>query len=1089
MEYTVLDPIEHVRRRPDTYIGSKEPVTRECFVADAVEGPISKREITFNPGLYKIFDEALVNAIDRSKRDESLTYIKVAVEGGRVRIKNDGAPIPVVKHHQMTDLYVPVVVFGVLLSGNNFDDSQGRLTGGRNGLGVKLTNILSTRFDIEVVDRERNLKLTHSWEGGMVTRSEDTKVKRLAESSKERSSVTVSFVPDFEYFGEAERAFSEDTVALFRRRVMDAAGCTPRPAVSFDGKTIKVKRFVDYVRLYETNGAWVEHVFGPWRLAVSRSAPGSGYSHVSSVNGVVTPMGGTHVDMACNALVRALGQAIKGAERCTTAMKAAIFLVVHVDVANPSFSSQSKDACNTPASRLPRFELPAEVAKKVVDRLKLREVVAESERASDRRLLASTNGTKSWGSALKIPKLDDAPKAGTRDSHRCTLLLTEGDSAKSFAVAGVGALDRTERDYWGIFPLKGKLLNVSEASAKQLAANAEVTRIQRIVGLKHGTSYESIRQLRYGRLVVLADADSDGYHILGLIIHFVETFWPNLVDLGFVCSLRTPIIRAIPSAGKGSCVEFFSERAFSEWINDERKRRFKIRYYKGLGTHTSAEAKAVFGKMDLVRYTRDDEGHRSMQLAFSGSRSDERKGWIVAATATPPKELTGPEMSLTEFVNNDLVRYGLAASERALPSVWDGLKPSQRKILFTLLESPEADEIKVAQLAAKVALRTIYKHGETSLASAIVNLAQDFVGAGNVNLLQPIGCFGTRLLGGKDAASPRYIFTKLSAPAPLIFRREDSALLRPLTEEGERIEFEHLAPVLPMLLVNGCSGIAWGFSTSIHPRDPKTIMANLRLLLDVGKGAALLPMPPFWRKFRGTVESAGEGKSWVVKGSFERAGNATLRITELPVGTWTETYKEVAEGMDGVARVHATSTEEEVRIDLVFESERCLSERLEGDAERALRLRKNVDDGNMYAFDTGGVIRKYGSVEEMLLEFFDARLELYGRRKARMLSDLEEDLRSKRNQRAFVDAVVAGRIAVWRRPAEEVVDDILKVATAADRTEARNMLKMQLASMTSERLVELEGRIGSLETQIAVLEGKTPQLIWSADLDALEKYL
>lgn len=508
-----------------------------------------------------------------------------------------------------------------------------------------------------------------------------------------------------------------------------------------------------------------------------------------------------------------------------------------------------------------------------------------------------------------------------------------------------------------------------------------------------------------------------------------------------------------------------------------------------MGTHTAAEAKAVFGKMDLVRYTRDENGHRSMQLAFSGSRADERKGWIVAATETPPKELTGPQMTLTEFVNNDLVRYGLAASERALPSVWDGFKPSQRKILFTLLESPDADGIKVAQLAAKVALRTVYKHGETSLANAIVNLAQDFAGAGNLNLLQPIGCFGTRLLGGKDAASPRYIFTKLSAPTPLIFRRKDSALLRPLTEEGKSIEHEHLAPILPMLLINGSSGIAWGFSTIVHPRDPKTILSNLRLLLSVSRDAELTPMPPYWRKFHGTVASTGQEASWVVKGSFERLRNDTLRITELPVGTWTESYKETASGIAGVARVHNSSTEEVVCIDVVFESEERLTEILNGDPERTLRLRRAVEDGNMYAFDTRGVIKKYANVEEILLEFFDARLELYTARKASMLRDLEKDLRTKRNQRAFVDAVVAGRIAIWKRPAEEVVDDIVAVAKDADRSEAHGMLKMQLASMTRERLSELDSRISTLECHMATLLDKTPQQIWGADLDALEKYL
>ena len=260
-------------------------------------------------------------------------------------------------------------------------------------------------------------------------------------------------------------------------------------------------------------------------------------------------------------------------------------------------------------------------------------------------------------------------------------------------------------------------------------------------------------------------------------------------------------------------------------------------------------------------------------------------------------------------------------------------------------------------------------------------------------------------------------------------------------------------------------------------------------LLERGSGATLEPMPPFWRRFRGTVERADSGGRWVVRGTFVRLRENALRITELPIGTWTESYKTAADGIEGVARVHTSSTEEDVCIDLVFESEDALSALLEGDPERSLRLRRSVDDDNMYAFDARGVIRKYDTVEELLREFFVARLELYGARKARSLADLEGELRAKREQRAFVDAVVSGRIAVWRRPADDVVEDILKVASGAGRTEARNMLKMQLASMTAEKLIEMTDKIEALESQIASLTEKTPQQLWHADLDALEKFL
>ncbi|KAG8429114.1 hypothetical protein GDO86_018282, partial [Hymenochirus boettgeri] len=373
-----------------------------------------------------------------------------------------------------------------------------------------------------------------------------------------------------------------------------------------------------------------------------------------------------------------------------------------------------------------------------------------------------------------IPKLDDANDAGGKHSLDCTLILTEGDSAKSLAVSGLGVIGR---DRYGVFPLRGKILNVREASHKQIMENAEINNIIKIVGLQYKKSYddqESLKTLRYGKIMIMTDQDQDGSHIKGLLINFFHHNWPSLLKHSFLEEFITPIVKATKSKQE---LSFYSIPEFDEWKKQiENQKLWKIKYYKGLGTSTAKEAKEYFADMDrhriIFRYS-GPEDDAAITLAFSKKKIDDRKEWLTnfmedrrqrRMHGLPEQFLYGTatkHLTYNDFINKELILFSNSDNERSIPSLVDGFKPGQRKVLFTCCKRNDKREVKVAQLAGSVAEMSAYHHGEQALMMTIVNLAQNFVGSNNVSLLQPIGQFGTRLHGGKDAASPRYIFTML----------------------------------------------------------------------------------------------------------------------------------------------------------------------------------------------------------------------------------------------------------------------------------------------------------------------------------------
>lgn len=320
--------------------------------------------------------------------------------------------------------------------------------------------------------------------------------------------------------------------------------------------------------------------------------------------------------------------------------------------------------------------------------------------------------------------------------------------------------------------------------------------------------------------------------------------WPSLLKLPFLEEFITPIVKA--SRGSNE-LSFYSLPEFEEWkTTTDDWLRWKVKYHKGLGTSTSKEAKEYFTDMLRHRITfryQGNEDDDAIELPFSKKMIEQREDWLHSGMEERKqrREMGLPELYLygkdtrnvtyLDFVNKELILFSNMDNERSIPSLVHGLKPGQRKVLFTCFKANDKREIKVTHMAGSVAEHSAYHHGEASLMSTIINLAQNFVGSNNVNRLQPIGQFGTRLQGVKDAASPRYIFTMLSPLARLIIPTLDNPVLEYLYDDNQRIEPEYYIPVLPMVLVKGAEGIGTGWSTKMPNHNPRDIVANLRRMI------------------------------------------------------------------------------------------------------------------------------------------------------------------------------------------------------------------------------------------------------------------
>ena len=1010
--------------------------------------------------------------------------VDIDVENGCIKILNNGRGLPI-EIHKEHKIYIPEMVFGHLLTSDNYNDNEKKVTGGRNGYGAKLANIFSTKFIVVTADSSKGLKYRQVFEKNMSS-AREPKIDKYSGSDF----TEVTFYPDMDKFGMP--SLDPDIVSLMQKRVYDIAGSIGSTCkIYLNSNRLPVKGFKDYCELYlkafgsDPAVPRVHEKTERWEVVISLSDPKEGcgqFQQVSFVNSICTTKGGTHVNHVVDKFVPKLLEKVESKNRGGMKpqpfhIKNHMWVFINCLIENPSFDSQTKETLTTKTSQFGSdFAVTDACISKVIKLGIVEQVVNWIRSKQDQninKLVKSGGGNVSR--ILGIPKLEDANDAGTRNGDKCTLILTEGDSAKALAVAGLGVVGR---DRYGVFPLRGKLLNVRDATYSQTVENKEVQALMKIVGIDPSKKYDSAKNLRYGSVMLMTDQDHDGSHIKGLLINMMHHWWPSLCQLdGFLKEFVTPIVKVTNGANR--VIEFFTMTEYEQWKKENNDGKgWKSKYYKGLGTSTAKEAREYFSDVEKHRISfawRSDADGEAIDMAFNKKRADDRKEWINGYEDGLCVDHRVKTLRYADFINKELVQFSKYDVMRSIPSVVYGLKPGQRKVLFCAFKRNLKSDVKVAQFIGYVSEQSAYHHGEQSLESTIVGMAQDFVGSNNLNLLFPSGQFGTRLQGGKDAASGRYIYTRLSGYTRKVFPPNDDALLSIQSEEGQRIEPKWYCPVIPMVLVNGAEGIGTGWSTNVPCFDIRDIIDNLRSLL---RGKPLRDMLPSYRGFTGSVEP-NDKNGFEFTGRIRVTSDGFLEISELPVKTWTQNYKEFLQellvdyvkveekgksvkgakkGAKAVAKAapkrrkkkddeNVVDDEEappaaaaapvpvQIKDFKEYHTEHTVSFRIEISPdmlmkaenlglEKVFKLKSSISTSNMVLFDPNGKIRKYDSALEIIEEFAALRIEYYLKRKNYLISKLAREIEISENRKKFVKFVVSGTIKFENKPIASLISEM-----------------------------------------------------------------
>lgn len=945
------------------------------------------------------------------------------------------------------------MIFGELLTGSNYDDFEKKTVGGRNGFGAKLCNVFSTEFTVEVQDSENGKRFKQTWTDNM---SKHAKPKIT--SSKSANFVRITFKPDFKRFSMPD-GIDDDLESLLYRRVYDMAGTVKGVKVYLNGEHIKLKGFSGYCELYakaiarersaeeggEVKATVISEKSNNYRWEIGCAVSDGSFQQISFVNSIATTTGGTHVnyitDQITNSLLSHMNKKRKGHGLKQTHIRNHLFVFINCLIDNPAFNSQTKEQMTTKASQFgTKYTLTEDFLKKVAKSDAIQNIMDFADKKAD-KMLAKSDGNRR--SRINNAKLVDANLAGTKRGHECTLILTEGDSAKGLAVSGRAILDP---DRIGVFPLRGKMLNVRDASVDQITKNQEVQNIKQFLGLKHKQTYTDTKGLRYGHLMVMADQDHDGSHIKGLLINFLQVQYPSLLKIpGFFREFITPIVKVWQGSNPKKPTRmktFFTQPQYENWKEAHRRElsRWDFKYYKGLGTSSNEDAQVYFSNLDdhLKEFdVMKSEETDMLDLAFSKKKADARKEWLGSFVPGTFLDQSTKTITYTDFINKELILFSMADNLRSIPSVIDGLKPGQRKVMYGCLKRNVVKDQKVVSLAGSIGNLTAYHHGEVSLQQTIIGLAQNFVGSNNVNCLEPSGNFGSRLSGGNDAASPRYIYTRLSPFARKVFPAMDEPNLECGYEDGKPIEPKVYAPVVPMVLVNGADGIGTGWSTSIPNYHPSDIVKNLRRRMGRLEGEddeekPFSTMTPWWRNWKGSVEPAATDRYKFNGIAYQDDKNPNeIVITELPIRHWTDDFKarleEIISGAKGPSWIKdykEFNDHKTVHFEIVLSDDKAREAILkEGILER-FKLTKQVATSNLVAFDSNGQIRKYEKVEDIMEEFYQFRMKMYTERKKHWLGVYHAEYRKFSNQARFIQEIIDEDLVVNKKKKDVIIQEL-----------------------------------------------------------------
>lgn len=1141
----VKDEISHVLDKRNMYLGDASNITEKTFTFDIRSMKLEYKEISYNAALLKIFDEILVNAIDNLSRNSSkpLTTIELNFKKNEefktfeISIKNDGPSIPIEQYHiherdvdeaeddykarmEIEKLqegkYIPEVVFSTFRSSSNYDKAEDstRITGGTNGIGAKLTAVFSKLFKVRI---ENSGKL---YEQEIRNHCRDVQPPKITETSNDNSSVQITFVPDWELL-DTERIYHDidwNAIEVMSKRLYDFTHLGLKltingkllPSLTFkDFSSTHVHLIDDTVQLYESP---MPHEFNKWKVAFGY---GQGKNTmVSYVNNVATYSHGGHVDGIRRQIAEAIIKSCKK-EIKTVSIYPKLSLVVYAIVPGAQFTSQAKTALSKK-----KIEVP-QLSSGIIDKFIKESGVVEYFNTGR---VKSSNKTTKRERITNIAKLIDAEDAGKplvkrQDRAECSLFICEGDSAQSLCI---NMIKKLGEKHYGTFALRGKVLNTQKVSSSRYLENNELTNLKTIIGLVDGKEYSSAESLRYQHVICCKDADSDGSAIMGLVINFFYQYFKSLILIpGFFKEFITPVcnLYSLPYSSKSStpAMMFYNMNVYNEKIKELDMKKYKPKFIKGLGGNSDPDINLYSEHFDehinsIDCGTPGTENH--IKLAYSNGKSDAgekltdlRKEWISHVTFESylPREV-GVPVKFDEFCDIDLALAANETCERSIPSVLDGLKPSQRKVLYTLFNMSEKDmytPTKVFQLTGSVTKFAKYHHGDASMNDTIIRMGQDFVGANNIPILDREGQFGTRNQLGNDAPAPRYIGACLSKITRLIFPKIDDKLLELRLEDNEPVEPISYVPIIPMLLVNGAIGIGTGWNTRIPQFNPKQLIGIVaKMLRGIPKVKCTEHLMPYYEGFRGSIYE--DEKQWIFDGnvkcldmktikvnpdsadSYEIQAGRTFIIDEIPIGRSIEQFRERLNKLVGDKKIVDYSNLVNSKSKKDFEFKVKFSQDMTiADVYCDLNLRETFSKNILVAYDSGNHIKRYLTVNNIIEEWFITRYKLYQLRKKHILSIYERELLILKNKYRFASS----KYDLTKMSKKELLELLEKEKYDQDEGSWDYLRKMPIDSSSKFKLDKFQAKIEAKQAEIDELKRTSIAVMWARELANLNAKL
>lgn len=1093
MTATELSKYEMFLQNPSIFVGKCSIDSGEFWTLENNQIKLVKE--SWASIILKMFDELLMNCLDNFqaslKTKTPMSYINVSIQRSkdmslRISISNDGKAISLAKTSKCLDgvpRYNPEVIFSKLFSSTHYDKKDENIAG-MNGIGAKIATVFSKVLSLTIVNNKVLYEQTFKPTSKEIIAEPPTITKGIDSENITK----ITFEPDFEKIEGIDESVLQGTLKTFLRRLIDVKllvnEVLKQPLkIIYNNKEILKDLSISSLWNIFKNPSYAD-VEGPTykcRIAISK-----GFCQYSVVNGITTTRGGQHITK----IIEELGTFVEGKLKrkdLKRTLKSMLLIVFVGTCPKPSFTSQDKVELD---KGFPNNMLKDKDLQRIFKDLNLGDLILGREREK------STASNSTTAKRLQIKDLTDATYAGTKKSSECVLFLAEGLSALSFAK--IGMKTSLDANYFGCYPVGGKILNVRKSKFERTNSNEVLLNIEKILGLKVGSKNDS---LRYGKVVILKDADTDGAEIMGLIINFFHYQYPELLKRPFLYEFMTPMIKLyVPNSqltrfefnhqeniirnGSYSIVPFYNEQEFNHFkLRNPSINAFKTDYIKGLAGNEDFEVTHFFKQRSSneIELFADDKLEETIDVVY-GKDSSKRKNWMVDRTE---RFLDRDErINISDFLNNDVLMFSFENCKRTIPSAIDGLKPSQRKVLWTLLSSKHQNEFKkVFMLTGEVSSFAYYNHGDASMNETIIKMGQTFAGSNNINLVEPSGFFGSREYLGNDHGAARYIKCRLNKDVLKIFPTIDTKLLKKQFEDNVQIEPDYFIPIIPMVLVNGSIGIGTGYSSFVPMFSKDDIRDCVKNWLKTGYFEE--PMPKI-NGFNGIIKKNGDG--YIIKGRMECIAKndkyEDWRISEIPYDVSFADFENVLkelynkkliinfeygdrkknrEGVNSVNYIIRIPPESDVLCDLPMVSK--------------------ISSKNMTLFNSEGVIRKFDTITDIFFEWATKRYEAYEIRKNFQEDVIRHDLKVLENKLRFINEVA---VILKETQDEEFVKKLLeeKHFDMIDKSYDYLLLMpmKQLTKANVEKIVkEIEAKKNELENTVK----KTVEEMWLEDLEEI----